>query len=224
MFKFNSDHTFVGYIKQLLASFNLPNYKVYTADKKIIESKLDEKTMPYIKDGSIQFCIDAKNNVWHDTDIVYYYNKHNLNNTKNYVIKNNVYDSYTHEYLGEFLRFQRDYNHINLMSLYNCFSNRLVDNLNLKCPAGSHNIEFNSSDLQYKIYMLPVKLEEIYTIAIECEAPVEICCGLYGAYQDTRDEFKDIQCLTYTKISGSKFTEPFIYSKLKDIIESPDIN
>ena len=30
MFKFNSEHILTGYIKQLLASFNLPKYRVYT--------------------------------------------------------------------------------------------------------------------------------------------------------------------------------------------------
>jgi hypothetical protein len=61
----------------------------------------------------------------------YTYGDKLLNYTKNLYITNNVYDSYTHEYLGDYLRFKRDYLDINLMPLYNCFSNRTCDKLDL---------------------------------------------------------------------------------------------
>lgn len=142
MFKFNNNHIATGYIKQLLASFNLPTYKVYTRefeqykdahgveDPRIAASvPKDGNTYPdhmcyvnYIKDGLVQR-YDGLN--WIPTQYHYHYNKKELNKTKNLKIRNNLYDSYTHEYLGEYLRFQRDYNNLDLMPLYNCFSDTL---------------------------------------------------------------------------------------------------
>lgn len=248
MFKFNSNHIFTGYIKQLLASFNLPSYRVYTGDDEpIVESEIDENTtdnkfplhvrsIPYIKNNTIQFCtghkLDSNNNKivyeWKDTQIGYYYNKKHLNNTKNLEIKNNIYDSYTHEYLGDFLRFQRDYNGIDLMPLYNCFSNRIVQNLLINCDhyyiddkdkktkVQYKHFTFDTSDSSYKIYMLPVKMFKKYTIALDCSLPVEICCGIFNAYQDTREQFNEITCLSYKKFPRLSFNKPILYTNLVD--------
>lgn len=251
MFKFNSEHILTGYIKQLLASFNLPKYRVYTRKNAeyfknhkeehfIVESKLPEKDSenfpehlriaPYIRNGEIQICIDNKKGTWQKIGGTYYYNKKELNFTKNLEIKNGIYDSYTHEYLGDFLRFQRDYNNIDLMPLYNCFSNRLANNLNIEC---NHTIEieeagkratvtnthftFTTADNNYRIYMLPVKMFQKYTIALDCSGTVEICCDIFGAYQDTREQFDEIPCLTYQKFTNMSFSSPILYTKLVDM-------
>ena len=39
MFKFNSENIFTGYIKQLLTSFKLPKYHVYTAEQQKYHEK-----------------------------------------------------------------------------------------------------------------------------------------------------------------------------------------
>lgn len=261
MEKFNNTSLFTGYLKQLLGSFNLPKYRVYTRENlkyhnqaiknnnlpederpedwhpmleespEIIESILADKRVDssnkdsynkdtryinYIKNNKIQRYINGK---WVDTPWHYHYNKKELNQTKNLVIKNNTYDSYTHEYLGEFLRFQRDYNNIDLMPLYNCFSNTICQHLDF---SNSSNVNQNlegfkiSTDLSYnyKIYMVPVKLFKKYTIAIDCSSPVEICCGFYTKYQDTREKLRRMPAYTYKKINNCIFGQPFVYDKL----------
>ena len=270
MQKFNSTDLFTGYLKQLLAEFNLPKIKVYKTKyqdyynqynkehPEILETVTVEdgkkypnnlKYIPYIKDGQLKEYIDGawlplsckKKNEAHRIHL-YSYGQKILNYTKNLKIKNNVYDSYTHEYLGDYLRFKRDFLNIDLMPLYNCFSNRACEKLDLTWTT-STNIEgntataentnpelieqanskldkitttfsFNSTDPRYKIYMVPVKLFEQYTIAIDSDHPIEFCCGIYGSYQNKREKFKRLAPLTYYKVSTSQFSKPFLYDKL----------
>ena len=253
MKKFNTSDLFTGYLKQLLHDFNLPKIKVYTKKHREYFNKHNEESaeilstsqntelnvrhFPYLKDGQIQEYI---NNKWYNISAkvaaapkFYTYGQKILNYTKNLKINSNVYDSYTHEYLGDYLRFQRDYYDLNLMSLYNCFSNRACDKLNLKWYLNNNTeVVFNTDDTNYKIYMLPVKLFQTYTIAIDSSQPIELCCGIYGDYQDTREKFNSIPQYTYKKISHSVFSQPFIFDlldytddgKLNTLIESLNEN
>ena len=138
MFKFNDTNILTGYIKEMLASFNLPSYKVYTRQQRehfeetgeklnVIASQEASKaseTAPekhpcfvsYIKEGSVQQYFKNNDNsyTWKVITDPYLYNIFVPNETKNYVIKNNIYDYYTHEYLGEYLRFIRDFHNASL--------------------------------------------------------------------------------------------------------------
>lgn len=137
MFKFNSNHIMTGQIKQILNAFNLPSYKIYTAKhyKYFLEHGEESPELAdglYIKQDMI---MEYKNGKWGKDLDTYGYNNKYLNFTKNFPIVNNIYDSDTHEYLGDFLRFQRDYLGVDLMPLYNCFSNRVCNNLNISINA-----------------------------------------------------------------------------------------
>ena len=238
MFKFNDTNILTGYIKEMLASFNLPSYKVYTRQQRehfeetgeelnVIASQEASKasdTAPekhpcfvsYIKDGSVQQYVKNKEGnsyTWKVIADPYLYNIFVPNETKNYVIKNNIYDYYTHEYLGEYLRFIRDFHNVDLMPLYNCFSDHICNNIELTFDVGTvtkKSITFSGSNPEYKIYMLPVKLFQKYTIAIDCQQEYELCCGIYGKYLDTREIFKSIPEKTYKKVIG-QFSKPILY-------------
>ena len=258
MFKFNDTNILTGYIKEMLASFNLPCYKVYTRQQRehfeetgeelnvIVSQEASQSSdeapkkhpcfVSYIKDGSVQQYVKNKEGnsyTWKVITDPYLYNIFVPNETKNYVIKNNIYDYYTHEYLGEYLRFIRDFHNVDLMPLYNCFSDHICNNIELTWNVGTDakkSITFSGSDSEYKIYMLPVKLFQKYTIAIDCQQEYELCCGIYGKYLDTREIFSQIPGKTYKKVIG-QFSKPILYdlaellpNKLpsKDITGTPE--
>lgn len=75
--------------------------------------------------------LTKQNSYWKSTANVHYdVEKPITGLTKKFCGGGLFYDTETHEYLGEYLRFLRDYKNINLMSLYNCFTNNICRNLN----------------------------------------------------------------------------------------------
>ena len=214
--KFYAEH---GYEDPRVIESNLPILVSGTVDR--VRSTAE---IPYLKDGSVQqYFWDTSNwstnkNIDHNTITKYWKNNKTLHYDGNKILgltktlKNptTLYDYQTHEYLGDYLRFLRDFESINLMSMYNCFSNRLCNNLKVNIEA----ITANSYDTKYKIYMLPVKLFEKYTIAIDCYQGIELFCGFYTKNLDTSTKAKDLIKKTYLKIPKALFNQPFVYDKL----------
>jgi len=248
MLKYNNTHIFTGYLKQLLSSFNLPTCKVYThefarhlestgrEDLRVLKS-FDQynangkptKTMRigYLKDDNIFNYYGVKvtesNSFkcnWQRTSEVFYSAEKSIKGlTRTLVSAGSSYDTITHKYLGEYLRFIRDYYNVNLMSMYNCFSDEIcyINNTNISVPEKESptKLIINSSNTNYKIYRIPVKLFADYTIALECPSSIEIFCGLYNSMLDTSEALgeKIIQ-KTYKKITNTLFSQPFLYNKL----------
>ena len=97
------------------------------------------------------------------------------NLTKNLVIRSNYYDSYTHEYLGDYLRFIRDYQDVDLMPLYNCYSNIWLTSLNKYYVKTAIRQKYNLTDNgDYIYYLVPVKFYEKYTISLSSDVSVEV--------------------------------------------------
>jgi hypothetical protein len=127
-----------------------------------------------------------------------------------------LYDTTTHEYLGDYLRFLRDYYNLNLMPLYNCFNNEVCKTLGKTFNINNTELTFDSADRNFVIYAFPVKLFQNYTIAIDCDMPIELFCGLYGTELDPSDKGQDLFARTYQKINKTLFNQPFLYDKLNE--------
>lgn len=220
MYKFNNNDIVTGYIKELLHSFNLPQAHVLTSGMRVFpNNNYIHKNYVYKFTGTYSINLPTDlSNLPTTMKIVknYFYGQNIANITKNLEIRSPLYDTYTHKYLGDYLRFHRDYLNINLMSMYNCFSNEMSNHIDLKI----NNSVFNSNDQSSKIYVIPVKLFQEYTIGIDCDTKIEMFCGFYSDGMITVvDESSDARFYTdtYQRKIGTRFKKPFLYSKLKNI-------
>lgn len=244
MLKFNNNHIFTGYLKQLLSNFNLPNCRVYTRDyaeylnkygkedPRVLESigTLGKGCMAmqtnYIKDYAIQHyywnaSVDTEHKkcYWKKSSESLFDPEVSIPGLTRTLKSNSIeYDTITHEYLGDYLRFIRDFYEVDLMSMYNCFNNKIYSNIscNIAGSATTPNIVFNSFDSNYRIYAFPVKLFEKYTIAIDSFSGVEMFCGFYGTSLETLDKSKTLITKTYTKLNNCSFKTPFLFDKLTE--------
>ena len=110
------------------------------------------------------------------------------------------------------------------MPLYNCFSNTLCPRLNIsfdvvedvidsttnKVTKKGYVAKFDTRETGYKIYMIPIKLFQKYTIAIDCFTDVEVCCGFYGKYQ-YGSAYDTIAEDTYKCFNSMLFNKPVLY-------------
>lgn len=192
MIKFNDNNIYVGYIKQLLKDFNLPNCQVYREELKDFYNS-ENTHLAYIKDNA----------VYRGDKVVstYNFNDKITNITNNLHITSNIYDSKTHKYLGEYLRFIRDYTGLDLMQMYNCFTN--------ESPVNVHLDDFDSDNDNYQLFILPIKFNRIYTIGIDCLSRISLKACHYEN-KDLVDNSYNVKYSAQYK-SGTRFNKPFIF-------------
>ena len=195
MLDYNDNNIVVGYIKQLLTSFNYLGIDVFSSN--IIPIKDNY----YLYNNKI---IKYDGNDPEFSSVIFNYrdNKFILNITKNFNNKSFIYDYETHIWLGRYLRWLRDYNNLDLMSMYNCFTDKLASNVNIS----SNNYTFNSNDSNYNIYSIPVKLFNEYNLYIEENSNVEIICTFNKSSSNEYEE--PLRRLTYKKIGSPLFRTP----------------
>lgn len=82
---------------------------------------------------------------------------------KNFTSNQEGYDSITHEKLGDYLRALRDMYGLNLMPLYNCFSNNPFAQYHIF----EDRIVKTNYDYHTQIYKIPIRFNTDYTVCIE---------------------------------------------------------
>ena len=218
MIKFNDDNIYVGYIKELLHSFNLPTCKVKKDSSKFIlgEYYIDKE----LEQVRVVTQLSSSGEVVESQRVCdYKFNDKILNLTKNLEIRNTYYDSYTHNYLGNYLRFLRDYLDLDLMQMYNCFSNESPKNLNIEIVdiKNSNFVYPVSSKSDYNIFMISVKPNTTYTLLLEYQNAFNIFCGFYSnnkyieMVNTPPDSVNSLEAKTFKTISsGCAFNKPIL--------------
>ena len=202
MIALNNTSIFIGQIKQVLHDFNLPLCRI--GDKNLSNNSY------YIKNNMIYF----RDALGIDKALFEYtFNAPYLNITSNFTIENMLYDRSTHEYLGKYLRFLRDYQNINLMSMYNCFDGNLLD-ADIAFKLGDDTISFNMQNKEYTVYKLPISLVEEYSISLHSTKNIEICLF------DDADKDLDLSILTYKKLQINNI----FYYEINELIADRQIS
>lgn len=216
MIKYNDDNIYVGYIKQLLHSFNLPFCKVHKDTNTYFEGEY------FINADTDKICqvtaVDIDGKLTDSKEICNYkLNDKYLNITHNLELRNNFYDSYTHEYLGRYLRFIKDYCKLDLMSLYNCFSSESPKNLDISL----NNVRFYAKDSAYTIYMIPVVANQEYTLAVDSSQKIDIFFGHYS-YNNLIVSNKEAQ--DQQTLGGLSFKKPIVIKTPNTYIKNQEKN
>lgn len=199
---FSSNVLVVAVIKELLKDVNLPSVPVLTDDTRLYDGRT------YIYKGSVVKC--------EGTDLYelypYNFNDRILNMTRNLKIKSGSYDDKTHVFLGNFLRYLRDYKNLNLMKMYNCFNKVNPVRLEKTLTSGGRKIVLDTYDSNYRYYIVPVKLDKSYTIAFDSPAEFEMCCIMYDEFLVDNDLNDQLMLDSHQVFGGSRFNKPFLYS------------
>lgn len=139
----------------------------------------------------------------------YTFGKQSRGFTENYISTYVYYDSETHKRLGDYLRCLQAYYSLNLMPLYNCFSNIYVNDIDLS--TGRLTEVENPA---YKTTLIPIKYNKNYTLYLNSNVPVHVKPVLYDK-NVLRDADDDIiladDTLSSRRVSWISYDQPYSY-------------
>lgn len=206
-YDFYRDDIISGYICELLRTTNIPLVDT-------VQNSLNKNYKGFfIERGNVVENIVNNNKIERILKFPYTSGKPYKGLTFNYNSPNTVYTSTLHYFLGRYLRYIRDIYDLNLMHLYNCFSNEFISDVTLN----DSNYEVSSNN-SYRVVMVPIRLDQVYTIAIECPEDYKILPLIYGP-QGILDLKVNNNYPFKTLHKASNFSSPYLYSLDQSLIE-----
>lgn len=148
------------YIQELLYSTHVPTVPVFRDVPNIAD--VEDKQVIVTKNAVLKRVGDE-----FQTIRAYHFGDRLENISQNFINKQNYYNTAIHEALGRYLRFYKDYNHIDLMPMYNCFSNRFIEDFSLPISLNEGVQSGSPRDASKKLFAIPVVPGKTYQIAVE---------------------------------------------------------
>ena len=141
--------------------------------------------------------------------------------THSYINRYGYYEGSTHRYLGDYLRCYRDFTGIDLMPFYNCYN---YENAKTFYFSGGKIVD-GKNDF-YSVYLIPIKFNRTYTVAIDCDTLISYSAVLHGSLGlipnngNSSDKYMTSQLGdSIHNVTIPRFNEPFTYR-----IETADKN
>ena len=151
----------------------------------------------------------------------------------NYSYKSSIsyYDSETHKHLGNYLRFLRDKEDLNLMMYYNCYNYYMIDEISLSKnftdTSTQELVTWKPETLSgYKLAAVPIKFDKQYTIAIDCPTEVLMRAVIYGPSGMIKESFSSDVYYSDTLTHSGKiyaqlqYKNPILYSIHTDHLQT----
>ena len=202
MARLDKNSLVIAYIKELLKDFNLPIVSVLTDDTVPYKGRM------YIKDHKIGYFGEKQFEPLYD----FIRNYKMVNLTKNFIINSSDYDEYTHNYLGEYLRFLRDFDGLNLMGLYNCFYKQQPRRLNKRVNiTNDYKFIIDTDNTNYNFYLVPVKFNKQYTISVSAGTSYELALVIHNNQFLSESGDRLIKA-SYFRVHNTSAKDPFLYS------------
>lgn len=141
----------------------------------------------------------------------YAFNKNYIDVSQYKTSRYDYYDSETHKYLGDYLRYISKTKQVNLMPYYNCFNYKIANSFGFD----RKTLKVVDKNNGYKIYLTPIKFNTDYTVALEHPLNALYKFVFYGKFGLIKpvDEDKNIHYLDDSIPNNEVKSKSFTFNK-----------
>ena len=227
--EFNANNISTNFIKNLVSTVYVPTVDVWNKNKPLIagftyitkdyivkaNKNYDPVTYYDLPDKKV---LDIYNKEYFTIIKPYIEGKFYRGLTSIYTPNTSIYDSETHYYLGNYLRYVRDIHNINLMPYYNCWDGTMRDSIRIK-----HNISNDKDEIiednenindGKKVLIVPIKFNTKYTLYIDSNSPIDISYIYYDGVKrlNPANQPQIIGNPDIIHLPSSSFTNPYLFN------------
>lgn len=213
--QFYVDNLMSRFVKCLLCDIYIPTVPIWKQGKNLIKDLIYITQDKYIVKAKKDFRgtyeespKSALDNEYFDIIDNYVVGKFYRGLTSNFQSNSSLYDPQTHYALGQYLRFERDMNDLDLMAYYNCYSGINSDKIRFKGTTIEKDNKTNDGLISY---IVPIKFNQDYTIYYNSEVPFDVLPVYYDGITITNAKNDGNNNLEPTKIRRCSMRDPYLF-------------